>query len=106
LDIGGSVAFCYTTLNIEQSVALVGFHGFFVEKNHKNPDKGAARKLRFLGSFRLAVCKVKNRLFRRFLEVLCTKRNKLLGGVFIEDVETLYFSLYSSQPLNPQCVDK
>jgi hypothetical protein len=33
----------------------VGFYGFFVGKSHRNPDKGVARKLRFLGSFCLAV---------------------------------------------------
>jgi hypothetical protein len=49
----------------------VGFYGFFVEKSHKNPDYWAA----------LAVCRVKNRLFRRFFVVSGAMRNKLLEFV-------------------------
>jgi hypothetical protein len=57
-----------------QSVALVGFYVFFVEKIIKNHDYPACANLRFDGSLQ-----GKKSPCGRFLEVLHAKRNKLLG---------------------------
>jgi hypothetical protein len=56
----------------QQPVALVGFYDFFVEKIIKTHDYPACANLRFDGSLQ-----GKKSPNRRFLEVLCAKRNKL-----------------------------
>jgi hypothetical protein len=60
----------------EEPVALVGFHGFSVEKIRKNHDYWASLRTRAS----LRSLQDKKSPCRRFFRVLCAKRNKLLAG--------------------------